>query len=339
MFVSTQACATKCDRSGLIGGVFGVTRAIQMSGSTPSKRRGPSTSPSIALERVAKKLAVQCESLRFGAPVAFTYNPLVYAWNAHRAFLARAQLRPRVLFVGMNPGPFGMAQTGVPFGEVAAVQNFFGINAKTACICAPELMHPKRPIEGFACTRSEVSGARVWSWAKGQFGTADEFFHEAFIWNWCPLAFMSAAGTNITPDKLPRSGRGSTATRALEVACDEALAAAIRALQPANIVGFGAFAATRARDALARYPSVGSPIPPIHQVLHPSPASPAANRGWAAQVDRQLAAAGIHFGARPILPACVSPSSISSGSLQRSSRGASARTSKHSRSARAESEH
>ena len=280
MFVSTRACATKCDRSELIGGVFGVTRAMQMSGSTPSKRRGPSTSPSIALERVAKKLAVQCESLRFGAPVAFTYNPLVYAWNAHRAFLARAQLRPRVLFVGMNPGPFGMAQTGVPFGEVAAVQNFLGINAKTACICAPELMHPKRPIEGFACTRSEVSGRRFWGLMQREFVTPARFFRTGFVWNWCPLAFMAASGANLTPDKLPTRTRS-----AIERACDRALVGVVNALEPTMVIGVGAFASDCASRAL------GDRLP-IHTVLHPSPASPAANRGWDAAARRQLRACG-----------------------------------------------
>ena len=35
----------------------------------------------------------------------------------------------RVVFLGMNPGPFGMAQVGVPFGEVAAVRDWLRIDA------------------------------------------------------------------------------------------------------------------------------------------------------------------------------------------------------------------
>lgn len=251
------------------------------------------------LERIAAELCKRCDALRFGAPVAFTYNPLNYAWQAHRAFLAKARARPTVLFVGMNPGPFGMAQTGVPFGEVASVRDFLGIDSRTAIIGAPTRMHPKRPIEGFACTRSEVSGARVWAWARDRFKTADAFFHEAFIWNWCPLAFMSESGANLTPDKLPRTGRGAATVRALEDACDQALAAAIGALEPKHVVGFGSFAAERAQSVLnhphSDHRNTSPPL--VHKVLHPSPASPAANRGWAAQVDRQLAAAGIAFNA------------------------------------------
>ena len=292
------------------------------------------------LESAAQRLSGRCAALRFGAPVAFTYNPLDYAWEAHRAFLRRARPRPTVLFVGMNPGPFGMAQTGVPFGEVAAVREFLGITERAVRIGAPARMHPKRPVEGLACTRSEVSGARVWAWAAARFGDADAFFRHAFVWNWCPLAFMAESGANLTPDRLPRAGRAAAATmRGLESACDEALGAAILALEPAHVVGFGAFARDRAEAVLAqlRAAEPNRALPPVHQVLHPSPASPAANRGWAPQVDAQLSKAGIAFGKDPILRACASRSSTSSGSRRPSSRAGKAQASRPSRSARAAS--
>ena len=287
--------------------------------------------PAAALERIAAELRDRCGEVRFGAPVAFIYNPLDYAWDAHRAFLRMARPAPRVLFVGMNPGPFGMAQTGVPFGEVTSVTGFLGIDARVARIGAPARMHPKRPVEGFACARSEVSGARVWNWARERFGTREAFFREAFVWNWCPLSFMAESGANLTPDKLPRTGRNAATARALEHACDDALGQVILALQPAHVVGFGAFAAKRAEaviDALRGGSAPSAPLPAVLQVLHPSPASPAANRGWAPQVDRALA---------PILPSCASPSSTSSGSRRASSRGESARGSRNSPAPRAAS--
>jgi single-strand selective monofunctional uracil DNA glycosylase len=286
----------------------------------------------MTLERVAATLRDRCGTVRFGAPVAFTYNPLDYAWDAHRAFLRMARPRPRILLVGMNPGPFGMAQTGVPFGEVASVREFLGILPGAVHIGTPPRMHPKRPVEGLACARSEVSGARVWGWARERFGTREAFFREAFVWNWCPLAFMAESGANLTPDKLPRTGANARAAQALEAACDEALGAAIAALRPAHVVGFGAFAAKRAQGVLDAMRTGagrgGDALPPVLQVLHPSPASPAANRGWAPQVDRALA---------PILPACASRCSTSSVSAPASSRAGSARASRRSRSARAAS--
>ena len=47
----------------------------------------------------------------------------------HRTNSTCAATRPRrkkLIFVGMNPGPFGMVQCGVPFGEIAAVRDWMG---------------------------------------------------------------------------------------------------------------------------------------------------------------------------------------------------------------------
>ncbi|MBL9149888.1 MAG: single-stranded DNA-binding protein [Phycisphaerae bacterium] len=229
---------------------------------------------------IAERLRDATAALRFGAPVAFTYRPLTYAWEAHRRYVERYARRGiEALFVGMNPGPFGMAQTGVPFGEVAAVRDFLGIEVP---IAAPKGTHPKRPVEGFACTRSEVSGRRVWGWVRDRFGTADAFADRFFIWNWCPLAFVTDTGANLTPDKLPAASRSK-----LDVACDSALQAIVAELRPRLVIGFGTFAAARARAAL------GPDGPAIGSVLHPSPASPAANRGWVPAVELGLAQLGI----------------------------------------------
>ncbi|XP_041320208.1 single-strand selective monofunctional uracil DNA glycosylase-like, partial [Pyrgilauda ruficollis] len=44
-----------------------------------------------------------------GPPVAAVYAPLEYAWEPHRRFVRRFLRSPKaVLFLGMNPGPFGM---------------------------------------------------------------------------------------------------------------------------------------------------------------------------------------------------------------------------------------
>jgi single-strand selective monofunctional uracil DNA glycosylase len=230
-----------------------------------------------AVARVARRLSRVLEPLHPPASVAFTYDPLDYAWPCHRAWCDLARIRPAALFVGMNPGPFGMVQTGVPFGEVDAVQGFLGIDA---AVTQPRREHPRRPIEGLACTRSEVSGRRFWGLMQAEFGTRAAFARRAFVWNWCPLAFLSPTGANLTPDKLPAAVR-----QPIEHACDAALVELVRVLRPRMIIGVGAFARHRALAALD-----GSV--PVHTVLHPSPASPAANRGWERQARAQLAACG-----------------------------------------------
>ena len=227
---------------------------------------------------MSRTLADAVSGRVFAPPVTHVYNPLVYAWSLHRQFMAKARPAPRALLLGMNPGPWGMAQTGVPFGEVAHVRDFLGIDG---AVQQPDDVHPKRPVLGMACQRSEVSGRRLWSWASERFGSADAFFEQCFVWNWCPLSFMEEGGRNRTPDKLPAAERAM-----LEPLCDAALAGVVECLQPSMVIGVGAFAQQRARMALSHFEL------PVERILHPSPASPAANRGWAAQVDRQLADMG-----------------------------------------------
>lgn len=220
------------------------------------------------LTTIAKRLRDETGRLAFGAPVTHVYKPLEYAWRAHRQYLLRyGDLGASVLLLGMNPGPFGMTQTGVPFGEVEMVRDWLRIEAR---IDQPEGQHPKRPITGFDCTRSEVSGRRLWGWASDAFATAEQFFARFFVWNYCPLVFMEETGRNRTPDKLSVGER-----QALYAICDESLRTVVACLRPTHVIGVGRFAGDRAASALgARSMTIG-------WAPHPSPASPAANRGWA----------------------------------------------------------
>ena len=231
---------------------------------------------------ISRWLAREVDALTFRLPTACTYNPLVYARRPHEAYLERyARQRIEALLLGMNPGPWGMAQTGVPFGEVGLVRDFLGIEERVG---QPRQVHPRRPIQGFACTRSEVSGRRFWGWAKDRFGSPAAFSRRFLVANYCPLVFMEASGRNRTPDKLSATER----ERLFEI-CDEALRRLVAWCAPKRVIGVGNFAAGRAREAL------GPGGPPIMSILHPSPASPAANRGWVAHVERQLRDAGIEL--------------------------------------------
>ncbi|MSR15952.1 MAG: single-stranded DNA-binding protein [Gammaproteobacteria bacterium] len=219
----------------------------------------------------------------FPRPVAHVYAPHQYAWAPYVDYVTLYGTgHKRVVFLGMNPGPFGMMQTGVPFGEIAAVRDWLKLSG---AIKPPTQQHPKRPIEGFACARSEVSGRRLWGWAAVRFGTATEFFRECFVLNYCPLVFLEESGRNFTPDKLPAGARDL-----LYLTCDQHLAAAITALEPHWLIGIGTFARHRASAVLTSglvAPSLAKRVQ-VATVLHPSPASPLANRGWAAAVDKQL---------------------------------------------------
>lgn len=239
-----------------------------------------------AVERIVaiyRELAASVDTLPNPSGAARVYNPLVYARRPWERYLRRFATPPkRVVFLGMNPGPWGMAQTGVPFGEIAAVRRWMGIEE---AVDQPPAPHPKRPIEGFACPRSEVSGRRLWGLFSEHSGDASTFFADHFVLNYCPLVYMEESGRNLTPDKLPATYRHE-----LYAACDDALRRVVEVLSPEWAIGVGAFAETRLKASLA---GSSAPIPVIGRILHPSPASPRANRGWADEATRQLREMGI----------------------------------------------
>lgn len=232
------------------------------------------------LIEAAGTLSKEVEKLTFGAPVQYIYNPLQYAWAPHERYLKLyGNSSKRVVFLGMNPGPWGMSQTGVPFGEIAAVKDWMGIEEP---VDMPFPEHPKRPILGFKCEKSEVSGRRLWGLFAERFGEAKSFFTEHFVLNYCPLVFMEESSRNRTPDKLP-----TAESHPLFAACNRHLRDCIAQLSPEWIVGIGGFAQARAKEALE-----GVAIK-HGKVLHPSPASPAANRGWSQAAEKQLSEQGV----------------------------------------------
>jgi len=231
-------------------------------------------------ETIIDDLLKDLNPLRFGAPVTHVYNPLVYARTAYSQYCRQyGSTAKEIVLLGMNPGPWGMAQTGVPFGEIAAVKDWLKIETP---VDQPSDMHPRRPVTGFACTRSEVSGRRLWGWARKTFKTPERFFARFFVANYCPLQFIESSGRNRTPNQLRKQERTP-----LLAACDRALQRTIDYLRPRYVIGVGKFARDRARAALADQAiSLGG-------ITHPSPANPKANRGWEALIINELRALGI----------------------------------------------
>jgi single-strand selective monofunctional uracil DNA glycosylase len=237
------------------------------------------TSPQLIV--LAQELSKKVGRLKFAPPVAYIYNPLNYAWPAHEKYLQKfGSGKKRVVFLGMNPGPFGMVQTGIPFGEVAAVRDWLKIHAT---IGRPRATHCKRPVMGFDCARSEVSGRRLWKLFSERFRLPEIFFREHFVVNYCPLAFLGVGGANLTPNKLPKSERKN-----LFEACDEHLQRVLEILQPEWLVGIGGFAFDRGETV------AGNTKIRLGQILHPSPASPKANRqDWVKTATKELIQQGI----------------------------------------------
>lgn len=234
-----------------------------------------------AVRSISRNLSDAMQPLSFGGDVAYVYNPLEYARVPHEAFIDRyARPSARILLIGMNPGPFGMAQTGVPFGDVVAVRDWMGIEEEVG---RPPAEHPKRPVLGFGLTRREGSGKRLWGWAERRFGTADRFFDQIYVHNYCPLLFVHETGRNVVPEKLSKAERTS-----IFGPCDEALHALVEAMQPEVVIGVGKFAWKRATEILGDGAETDC-------ILHPSPASPLANKDWPGQVEPVFERHGVAF--------------------------------------------
>lgn len=235
----------------------------------------------MSLQTITDDLIADLDGLSFAAPVSHVYNPLTYARAGWDAYCEKFGAGPReILLIGMNPGPWGMAQIGVPFGEINAVRDWLGIEVP---IGKPSPEHPKRPITGFDCPRSEVSGRRLWGWAAEDYGTAEAFFKRFFITNYCPLVFMEEGGKNRVPEKLPKAESAP-----VYAACNRALRRTVEHIRPRLVIGVGKFAEDMAKATLSDIDGLE-----FGRILHPSPASPAANRGWAPQARKQLEALGV----------------------------------------------
>ncbi|MBG7607498.1 MAG: single-stranded DNA-binding protein [Verrucomicrobia bacterium] len=239
---------------------------------------------SIASEliRAGMELADELRQLQFSDPVTNTYLTVDYASDGYESYLRKfGNSKKRVLMLGMNPGPYGMAQTGVPFGEIGLVRDWMELNPK---IGKPANEHPKRPITGMDCPKSEVSGRRLWGLFSEKFPKAEDFFKDHLAINFCPLIWMKDTGANLTPDKIK-----ATEMVAVDSACQKHLRRLIELLEPQYLIGVGAYAEKKMALAKEELGVDGT----IGKILHPSPASPAANRGWAEAAEKQLRELGI----------------------------------------------
>lgn len=228
-----------------------------------------------------KRLRDEVDRLSFSYD-GYIYNPLDYAWTMHEAYLKRyVRQSASVLFLGMNPGPFGMMQTGVPFGEVNAVRSYLKLSLP---VQKPKKEHPGRPVEGMNIKRSEGSGKRLWGFISKRWPDSDDFFKNHCIFNYCPLGFLDCGKTakNFTPDHLPKDER-----KALEDVCDSYLRDIIDLIDPKALIGIGKYAQAKleaVNDDKTRI---------VSSIIHPSPGNPQANVDWNGKTEEKMKELGL----------------------------------------------
>lgn len=130
--------------------------------------------------------------------VSHIYYPLQYAYDPYENYVNKyCNGAKSVLFVGMNPSPHGMCQTGIPFGDVNYVKNWLKIGGE---VKIPPIQHPNYPISGYSHTLTEISGSRFWGFLSKHFREPENFFEIGFVVNYCPVALISDRGYNLTPE-------------------------------------------------------------------------------------------------------------------------------------------
>lgn len=199
--------------------------------------------------------------------VDWFYNPIDYAWSVHRQYLeVFGGERKHAVFLGMNPGPWGMGQTGVPFGDPYIVRDWMEIG-EDASVGTPENIREERPVHGFSSDRKEGSGQRLFGYFRERFESVPAFFESSFVLNYCPLLMFSPEGKNLTPSDLLKADR----ERIYEI-CDPYVRDMVSFYQPEVLVGIGKFGTERLQDV---FPDRKDDI---YRIPHPSPASPIATR-------------------------------------------------------------
>jgi len=224
------------------------------------------TTVSDSIKRTSE-LRESADHVQIKEKLSWSYNPLEYAWPVHREYLRRfGGESNRVVFLGMNPGPWGMGQTGVPFGDPYIVRDWMKMGDDFE-IEQPDNMTEDRPVLGFQSDKKEGSGQRLFSYIRDQFGDLEKFFDNNFILNYCPLLMFTEEGNNLTPSDLLKDDR----QRVYEV-CDPYIWDMIGFYDPEVLVGIGKFATERLKDVF------DGGDREIVRIPHPSPASPIATR-------------------------------------------------------------
>ncbi len=140
------------------------------------------------------------------------WNPGLYGetWHARFRRLYRPGQHPLVVF-GLNPGPYGMAQTGIPFTDirrlVSALPDLAAeLRGRGERVEPPGLAPPG--LRPYLSRSFESSAVRVYRFLKKGWGGAERGWTEVVVANPCTLLFIDPAeGKNRTPADLARAAR------------------------------------------------------------------------------------------------------------------------------------
>ncbi|CAH0690088.1 unnamed protein product [Spodoptera exigua] len=195
---------------------------------------------------LADELNLSLEQFQLPKKVEVVYNPTIYAREPFEMYVRKYCNTPKpILFFGMNPGPFGMSQTGVPFGEIESVRDWLGI---TGQVGKPPVEIRGREVLGFQCKKTEASGKKFWGLFKNLCITPENFFRSSFVYNYLPQQWMTRSGSNLTPGECKKAE-----VEVLYRICDPVFHKVLELYEVEIIVAIGKFCETRAKETIKKY--------------------------------------------------------------------------------------
>lgn len=205
----------------------------------------------------------------------FIYNPLEYCLDPFIQYLEKGGEKRDIVFLGMNPGPFGMMQNGIPFGASNFVNNYLNIE-KDFDKQKIEKEHPKYKIIGKNIERQEISGTKLWGLIQSFYPDSNTFLENQIVLNYLQLAILDKEkGKNITPDKLNKDVRTK-----IENICDNQLREILDILESKVLIGVGKYS----YDSLLRVKKNEKVI----KINHPSPLNARYFKTWTEDTKKLL---------------------------------------------------
>ncbi|KAK6639299.1 hypothetical protein RUM43_007571 [Polyplax serrata] len=229
---------------------------------------------------IEHQMCSELNNLKFTPPIDYVYNPLLYAKDLHENFIKKyfENCSKKILFLGMNPGPWGMCQTGIVFGDKDHVKEWLKLCGQ---VNKPKKEHPRKKITGLDCSRKEISGKKFWGFFRKLCQTPEQFFQHSFVYNLCCLAFVDTSGKNITPPEIKDI---QVRNRLLNI-CNETFVKIIKEFKFEIVIGVGKFAEKNAITELRRN---GLSNVKVLSIPHPSPRSAKIFRVWEEMTLKKL---------------------------------------------------
>jgi Uracil DNA glycosylase superfamily. len=234
----------------------------------------------MSLEAITREFCLATEELFPFKEEMISVNVFSYAIDPFLEYLEKAERGSvRTLYLGMNPGPYGMYRTGIPFCDFVTKREFLKITASVdETFIDVDAVRGEKPDE----KRREVSGMRLWGLFESVYHSPERFFSSSLVLSYSPLIFFRSEGRRAN---IALSDVKSLDRKRIEKVSDEFLKRYIKELKCDTLVGIGDYA----HRALVRC----SDGERLLKIAHPSPANPAANGDWAGRTYCYLKSEGV----------------------------------------------